>query len=307
MATASRSDPGEGVAGFAIVLLTVVFSAIGLPIPSLAYFLLIGLGTVLAVRSAGMTGFGLGALVLAAVILAMPLVTRVIAGSPSPDLEEPIPVPSGYGLVLEPSTNAMHLYASTTLVGDTEAITKAQQAVLDYYVKRLQDLGWTVVSLGDSAELKAPDSDMGILVMTYRGVPDWGNQAGTLIVQIEPRLCPDDESSCLPARIYDLKPYTGAARDLQATPASPTVDDTTRQQEDGGYILTPHDKEYVDYTWDRLTKAQRRYICGLIADGVSDAEMEEWMGGVEEEGIPVTEEAEANSRARFEYMAATYC
>ena len=63
----------------------------------------------------------------------------------------------------------MHVYASKTLVGDTEAITKAQQAVLDYYVKGLQELDWTVVSLGDDAELRAPDSDIGIHVTTYRG------------------------------------------------------------------------------------------------------------------------------------------
>ena len=45
----------------------------------------------------------------------------------------------------------MHLYASKALVADTKAMTMAQQAVLDYYVKRLQELGWTVVSLGDDA------------------------------------------------------------------------------------------------------------------------------------------------------------
>jgi hypothetical protein len=245
--------------------------------------------------------------VLAVVVFAMPLVTRGIAGSPSPDLEEPIPVPSGYGLVLEPSTNVTHLYASKTLVGDTKAITKAQQAVLDYYVKRLQELGWTVVSLGDGAELKAPDSDIGILLMTYRGLPDWSNGAGTLIVQIQPRSCPDDEDYCLPARIYDIKPYTGAGRDLQVLPPASHTGTTPPPGEVGGYTLTPHDKEYVDYTWDRSTKAQRRAICVTIKDGLSDAEMDDWRSRVEEHGLPVTEEAEANVRARAEYMAATYC
>jgi hypothetical protein len=128
-----------------------------------------------------------------------------------------------------------------------------------------------------------------------------------LIVQIQPLSCPDDEDYCLPARIYDIKPYTGAGRDLQATPPSPTVDDTTGQQEDGGYILSPHDKEYVDYTWDRAAKAQRRAACVAFGDGLSDAEMDEARSQVEEYGLPFTEEVEANVRARAAYMVATYC
>jgi len=213
-----RTTEGGGVLGFAIAFLGFAFGG-ALSLPQSARLLVIGIGVLLAVLSAGMNGLGLAALVLAAVVFAMPLVARGFAGSSSPDLEEPIPVPSGYGLVLEPSTNAMHVYASKTLVGDTKAITKAQQAVLDYYVKGLQELDWTVVSLGDDAELRAPDSDIGIHVTTYRGLPDWSNgEAGTLIVQIDARSCPDDEDYCLPARIYEIEPYTGDASDLDEVP-----------------------------------------------------------------------------------------
>jgi hypothetical protein len=191
------------------VLLTVIFSAMGLAIPLPAYLFLIAVGTVLAVRSAGLTGFGLGALVLAALMFAMPLVSRLVfAAGASPDLEEPITVPSGYGLVLhEDSTNATHVYASKTLLGHEKAAAKAEAAVIDYYVTRLKDLGWTIVSLGDSAEFKSPDSDVGISVIPYVGVP-WGDGAGTLVLQIHARRCPD-ENHCEPARIYDFKPYTG--------------------------------------------------------------------------------------------------
>ncbi len=206
----SRSDPGGGVVGFAIVFLTFVLGAMGLAIPLPVYLLLIAVGTVLALRPAGLSGFGLAALVLVAFIFAMPLVTRLVfAAQASPDLEEPIPVPSGYGLLLEAqSTNIMHVYASKTLLGHEKAAAKAGAAVLDYYVKRLQDLGWTVVSLGDElAEFKAPDSDVGISVNMYLGVP-WGDGAGTLVVQIMARRCPD-ENHCEPARISDIKPYTG--------------------------------------------------------------------------------------------------
>jgi len=176
-----RSDPGGGVVGFAIVFLAFVLRAMGLDVPLPVYLLLIAVGTVLALRSAGLSGFRLAALVLMAFIFAMPLVTRLVfAAQASPDLEEPIPVPSGYGLVLEAgSTNGMHVYASKTLLGHEKAAAKAEAAVLDYYVKRLQDLGWTVVSLGDGA--------------------------GTLVVQIMARRCPA-ENHCDPARISDIKP-----------------------------------------------------------------------------------------------------
>jgi hypothetical protein len=204
----SRSDPGGGVVGFGIVLLTVIFSATGLAIPLPVYLLLIAMGTVLAVRSAGLTGFGLAALVLAALMFAMPLVSRLVfAAGASPDLEEPIPVPSGYGFVLgSDSTNVTHVYASKTLLGHDKAAKKAQVEVLDYYVKRLQDLGWTVVSLGDGAELKAPDSDVGIRVHAYLGIPPWGAGRGTLVLQLSAKRCPD-ENYCEPARIFDVKHY----------------------------------------------------------------------------------------------------
>jgi hypothetical protein len=207
----SRSDPGGGVVGFAIVLLAFVLRAMGLDIPLPVYFLLIAVGTVLALTSAGLSGFGLAALVLMVFIFAMPLVTRLVfAAQASPDLEEPIPVPSGYGLVLEgESTNVMHVYASKTLLGHEKAVAKAEAAVLDYYVKHLRDLGWTVVSLGnESAEFKAPDSEVGLRVGLYLGAPSGPTGAGTLVVQIQALRCPD-MNHCEPARISDIKPYTG--------------------------------------------------------------------------------------------------
>lgn len=207
----SRWDPGGGVVGFGIVLLTVILSAMGLAIPFPVNLLLIVMGTVLAVKSAGLTGFGLAALVLAALMFAMPLVSRLVfAAGASPDLEEPIPVPSGYGFVLDEaeSSNVTHEYASKTLLGHEKAAAKAEAVVIEYYVTRLQDLGWTVVSLGDGAELKAPDSDVGIRVDTYLGIPEWGAGRGTLELVLSAKRCPD-ENHCEPARISDVEPYRG--------------------------------------------------------------------------------------------------
>ena len=121
----------------------------------------------------------------------------------------PIPVPSGYGFVLgSDSTNFTHVYESKTLIGHEQAAKKAQVEVLDYYVKRLQELGWSVVSLGDGAELKAPDSDVGIRVYAYLGIPPWGADRGTLVLQLSAKRCPD-ENNWEPARICDVEPYNG--------------------------------------------------------------------------------------------------
>jgi hypothetical protein len=51
MVTASRSDEGGGVVGFAIVFLTVVLSAVGFATPLPVYVLLLVVGTILAVRA----------------------------------------------------------------------------------------------------------------------------------------------------------------------------------------------------------------------------------------------------------------
>jgi hypothetical protein len=75
-------------------------------------------------------------------------------------------------------------------------------------------------------------------------------------------------------------------------------------QENGGCTLSQHDKEHVDYTWDRSTPAQRKAQCAHFADGLSDAEMHDWRSAAEEYGLPATEEEEANFRARAEYLVA---
>jgi hypothetical protein len=100
----------------------------------------------------------------------------------------------------------------------------------------------------------------------------------------------------------------GASRDQDEVPThAPSTGTTPLPQEDGGYILTQHDKEYVDYTWDRSTPAQRRAQCAHFADGISDAEIDDLRSASEAHGISFTEDLEANVRARAEYMVATYC
>jgi hypothetical protein len=215
MRTAER-DTGGGVLGFAIVILTVVFSAIGLPIPSPAYFLLIAVGTWLAIREAGVSGFGLGALVLGAVVVAISLATRVIAWSPdAPDLEEPIPVPSGYGFELDPdSTNVEHLYDSGPIPPQRAEFAAVE--VADHYVNALAP-AWTVVDRDERPEvssvtLRQGDSSRGISI--FVGVVTPLGQPTALDLRIRALVCSEDlpgvapgEVTCMTAPIRHIVSY----------------------------------------------------------------------------------------------------
>jgi hypothetical protein len=99
----------------------------------------------------------------------------------------------------------------------------------------------------------------------------------------------------------------GASPDLQVTPPIPTVDDSTEPQEDGGYVLTPYDRKFTDTRWSMASKAERRRLCARIEDGVSDAEMQGWVGEVEMQGLSPSEEDQVRFRAMLEYAAVTYC
>jgi hypothetical protein len=107
----------------------------------------------------------------------------------------------------------------------------------------------------------------------------------------------------------------GASPDLQVTPRIPTVDDSTGPQEDGGYVLTPQDKQFIEASWRRQSEAERRYACAAIRDGVSDAELQYAYWTLQQiprrglaEGIPTEEtEALAYLRAGWAYTATELC
>ena len=102
MSTTGRYS-GGGVLGFAIAFFAFAFgSALGLP-PSVR-LLVIGVGVLLAVLSAGMTGFGLAALVLGAIVLVSSFsllgaagIQRVLQGPPPASPTASTPPPQGEG------------------------------------------------------------------------------------------------------------------------------------------------------------------------------------------------------------------
>ena len=107
----------------------------------------------------------------------------------------------------------------------------------------------------------------------------------------------------------------GASRELQAEPHIPTVDDTTGAKGDGGYILTPDDKQWVETSWRGRTEAEQRGACAAIRNGISQAELQDAYQTLQHiprlglaKGIPTEQtEAVAFLRARFAYTETELC
>jgi hypothetical protein len=111
----------------------------------------------------------------------------------APDLEEPIPVPSGYGFKLDPgSTNLEHMYHSQPIPAERAEFAAVQ--VVDSYVKRLAP-EWTVVSRAEvpqnlAIQLRQGDTSRGIEVSASVVMPR--GRPAVLILHIHTLLCGED-------------------------------------------------------------------------------------------------------------------
>ena len=167
MASAVRSDAGGSVIGFAIVFVSLVFRGF-IPAPTWVWFVVLAVGVLLAVKD-GISGLDVVTLGLAGFMIVGPLISGAYtATTDAPDLEEPIPVPSGYGFELDPrSTNLEHLYRSESMpLGQAQS---AAADVVDHYVDALA-AEWTVIDREDRprdmsvVELRQSDSSRGISI-----------------------------------------------------------------------------------------------------------------------------------------------
>jgi hypothetical protein len=106
----------------------------------------------------------------------------------------------------------------------------------------------------------------------------------------------------------------GASRDLEVTPPITTID-ATGPQENGGYILTPQDKQWIEASWRRRSEAGQRHACAAIRDGLSGAELQDAYRKLQQvprlglaQGIPTGEtEALAFLRAGYAYTEIELC
>lgn len=217
MASAVRSDAGGSVIGFAIVFVSLVFRSF-IPGPTWVWLAVLAVGVLLAVKD-GISGLDLITLGLAGFMIVGPLISGAYtATTDAPDLEEPIPVPSGYGFELDPrSTNREHLYRSESMpLGRAEL---AAVEVVDHYVDALAP-EWTVIDREERppdlsmVELRQGDSSHGISI--FVGVVEPFGRPAFLDLRITALLCREGlpgfgsgEVSCMSAPISELVRYPG--------------------------------------------------------------------------------------------------
>jgi hypothetical protein len=158
------------------------------------------------------------------------LMARAASPDDAPDLEEPIPVPSGYGFELDQrSTNGEHLYRSRSM-----PLGRARSAaveVVDHYVDALTP-AWTVIDRNDRpdlssmVELRQGDSSRGISI--WVGVVEPFGRPAFLDLRIQALYCTDDlpgrsssEVTCMTAPIRDLVRYPGGEPVVTSPQPSP--------------------------------------------------------------------------------------
>ena len=100
----------------------------------------------------------------------------------------------------------------------------------------------------------------------------------------------------------------GIGRVLQGPPPAPPPE-TAPRHEDGGYTLTLYDEKFAEAWWSLASEAEQRTFCARVGDGVTTAEMKDWVKGVEAGGTPLrqSEDWRGRARAMLEHMAITYC
>jgi hypothetical protein len=229
MASTVRDEAGGSVIGFAIVFVSLIFRTL-IPTPTWVWFVVLALGVLLAVKD-GISGLDVITLALAGFMIVGPLIFGAYtAPTDAPDLEEPIPVPSGYGFELDPrSTNLEHLYGSQPM-----ALRRAQFAaveIVDHYVEALTP-EWTVIDREERpdlsmVELRQGDSPRGISIFVGVGEPSFGRPA-FLDLRIQAQLCGEGlsglgsgEVSCMTAPIRELVRYPGGEPVVPSPTAEP--------------------------------------------------------------------------------------
>jgi hypothetical protein len=226
MASTVRDKAGGSVVGFAIVFVSFVFRGL-VPAPSWFWLVVLAAGVLLAVKD-GISGLDLITLGLAGVMIVGPLLADAATPNP-PDLEEPIPVPSGYGFELDPdSTNLEHLYESGPITPKRAQFAAVE--VVDHYVDALTP-AWTVIDREkrpdmSSVELREGDSSRGISI--FVGVVEPFGRPAFLDLRIQALHCTDDlpglssgEVTCMTAPISDLVRYPGGEPVVPSPQPSP--------------------------------------------------------------------------------------
>lgn len=225
MASTVRDDPVGSVIGFVVVFVSFVFRGF-IPAPTWVWLLVLAVGVLLAVKN-GIRGLDVITLGIAGFMIIGPLVSGAIyATTTAADLEEPIPVPSGYGFKLNPdSTNLEHKYDSGRLPPQQAEFAAVE--VVDYYVNRLSP-EWTLVSRQGATlgvQLRQGDTSRGISISVSVVTPQ--GRPAVLVLSIRTLLCGEDlpvpepsPGGCMAAPVSELVRYPGGGPVAVAEPST---------------------------------------------------------------------------------------
>jgi hypothetical protein len=197
MASTVRSDVGGSVIGFAIVFVSLVFRSF-IPAPTWVWLVVLGVGVLLAVKD-GISGVDVVTLGLAGFMIVgslMSVASTATSDAPDLKLNEPIPVPEGYGFRQDDSyQGSTRTYRSKPIPVKTANAAVAE--VADYYITGLAP-EWTVVdrkedlgyadTLVAQAKFRQGDTSNGIGIQVYADV--W--ETATVILIIQALNCGDD-------------------------------------------------------------------------------------------------------------------
>ena len=148
------------------------------------------------------------------------------ATSDAPDLEEPIPVPKGYGFELDPdSTNLEHMYDSQPMPPRRAEFAAVE--VINHYVNDLAP-AWTVADRDETpgnlrVQLREGDSSRGIGITIHVFTPERG--PAILDLRIQALLCGEDGlppgETCMTAPIRNIVRYPDGGPVPDAGPRIP--------------------------------------------------------------------------------------
>jgi hypothetical protein len=217
MASTVQRDPVGSISGFVIVFVSFVFRSF-IPAPTWVWLAVLMVGVLLAVKD-GISGLDVITLGFVLFMIGGSLISGAYtATTDAADLEEPIPLPSGYGFELDPdSTNLEHLYRSESMpLGQAQS---AAVEVVDHYVDALAP-EWTVIERDERppdlamVTLREGDSSRGISI--FVGVVEPFGRPAFLDLRIQALLCGEDLPgyasggvSCMSAPISGLVRYPG--------------------------------------------------------------------------------------------------
>lgn len=201
MATTVQRDPVGSITGFVIVLLAFVFGSF-IPAPMWVRLAALAVATLLAVKG-GISGLDVITLGFVVFMIGGSLVSgafnQTIHAPELKKLNEPIPVPAGYGFRQNGSQRDFaHSYRSRPI--PVKRVNQAVGEVMDYYIAGLAP-GWRVVErkedlgfgngLQAQAKFRQGDTANGIGIQVYADV--WGQgQSAAVVLMIQTLDCGDN-------------------------------------------------------------------------------------------------------------------